>query len=235
MNEQLTRKIIVASGLAVVVGIGAMSVAMRPHAPAAASLALTPPPPVSESPVAPATTAPLPEASAPQAEPPVALAPVAPVVEKPVKPEPRVASPVQRAAVVKPARVTPDLSTAGAAMAAAATANRAETVPAPAVTSMTPGTEALPMLAPTAVVEQKPEVATPLPVSDNEITANVKSEIAVDSVGMSGAIGVTTTGGIVALTGSLSSQDDIDHIKGVVARVKDVKSVDTTAMSVSAT
>jgi len=72
-------------------------------------------------------------------------------------------------------------------------------------------------------------------VSDTEITAKVKSEIAVDTVGMSGAIGVTTTDGVVALSGSLSSQDDIEHIKGVVARVKDVKSVDTTAMSVSAT
>ncbi len=111
-------------------------------------------------------------------------------------------------------------------MAAAATANRAEPVPAPAVTSTIP---------PAAVVGQQPEVATTLPVSDTEITANVKSEIAVDSVGMSGAIGVITTDGVVALTGSLSSQDDIDHIKGVVARVKDVKSVDTTAMSVTAT
>jgi len=68
--------------------------------------------------------------------------------------------------------------------------------------------------------------------SDTQITTDVKSEIAVDSQSKDAAIGVSTTNGVVALTGSLASQDAIDHVKIVVARVKDVKSVDASALTV---
>ena len=43
-------------------------------------------------------------------------------------------------------------------------------------------------------------------------------------------IGVTTTHGVVALTGTLTSQNAIDHVKDVAGKVKDVKSVDTSAL-----
>jgi hyperosmotically inducible protein len=42
--------------------------------------------------------------------------------------------------------------------------------------------------------------------------------------------GVLVPQGVVALTGSLASQRAIDHVKDVAGKVKDVKSVDTSAL-----
>jgi len=58
----------------------------------------------------------------------------------------------------------------------------------------------------------------------------VKSEIASDSFTKDIHIGVTTTQGVVALTGTLPSQDAIERVKSVAGRVKDVKSVDSSAL-----
>jgi hyperosmotically inducible protein len=58
----------------------------------------------------------------------------------------------------------------------------------------------------------------------------VKFEIAGDSLSKDANIGVTTTHGVVVLSGSLTSQNAIDHVKDVVGKVKDVKSVDTSAL-----
>ena len=58
----------------------------------------------------------------------------------------------------------------------------------------------------------------------------MKSQIAGDGLSNDTNIGVTTTEGVVALTGNLASQDAIDHVKDVVGKVKDVKSVDTSAL-----
>jgi hyperosmotically inducible protein len=66
--------------------------------------------------------------------------------------------------------------------------------------------------------------------SDSQITTDVKSEMSVDAVGKDVKIGVITTDGVVALTGSLATQDAIDHVRDVVAKVKDVRSVDTSAL-----
>ena len=46
---------------------------------------------------------------------------------------------------------------------------------------------------------------------------------------------MTTTHGIVVLTGTGLTQDAIDHARGVAEKVKDVKSVDTSAMMIPAT
>jgi hyperosmotically inducible protein len=74
--------------------------------------------------------------------------------------------------------------------------------------------------------EQKVATSTELAASDSQITTDVKSQIAGDNPN----IGVTTTHGVVALTGNLASQDAIDHVKDVAGKVKDVKSVDTSAL-----
>src|SRR5208283_3168799 len=78
--------------------------------------------------------------------------------------------------------------------------------------------------------DQKVATSTELAESDGQITTDVKSAIAGDNLSKDYNIGVTTTHGVVALTGSLASQDAIDQVKDVAGKVKDVKSVDTSAL-----
>jgi hypothetical protein len=66
--------------------------------------------------------------------------------------------------------------------------------------------------------------------SDSQITADVKTAIASDSLGKDSSIGVTTTRGAVVLTGSAPTQVAIDQVKDVAGKVKDVKSVDATGL-----
>lgn len=77
---------------------------------------------------------------------------------------------------------------------------------------------------------QKPPTSTEFAASDGQITTDVKSQLAGDSVSKGVDIGVTTTHGVVALSGTLTSQNAIDHVKDVAGKVKDVKSVDTSAL-----
>ena len=71
--------------------------------------------------------------------------------------------------------------------------------------------------------------------SDSRITTELKSQFAADSISKDVDIGVTTTQGVVVLTGTLVTQDAIDHVKNVAEKVKDVKSVDTSAMKITST
>jgi hyperosmotically inducible protein len=82
-----------------------------------------------------------------------------------------------------------------------------------------------------APIASSTETAT----SDIQITTAVKSEIAADSGSKDANVGVTTTNGVVVLTGTMATQDAIDHVKGVAAKVKDVKSVDTSALKITST
>ncbi len=78
--------------------------------------------------------------------------------------------------------------------------------------------------------DQKVGASAEFAAADSQITTDVKSQIAGDSLSKDAKIGVTTTHGVVALTGNLASQDAIDHVKDVAGKVKDVKSVDTSAL-----
>jgi hyperosmotically inducible protein len=70
--------------------------------------------------------------------------------------------------------------------------------------------------------------------SDSWITTKVKSELLADSVTKGFDISVETSHGVVTLSGSLKSQDAIDHAKALAAKIKGVKSVDVTSLKVAA-
>jgi hyperosmotically inducible periplasmic protein len=66
---------------------------------------------------------------------------------------------------------------------------------------------------------------------DSQITAEVKSEIA--AAAPNSAVDVTTSNGVVALAGSVSSQDAADQASQAAQRVAGVKHVDASALMVS--
>lgn len=69
-------------------------------------------------------------------------------------------------------------------------------------------------------------------VSDSWITTKVKSELLADSVSKGFDVSVETTDGVVVLKGALANRDAIDHVKDVAGKVKGVKSVDTSGLTV---
>jgi hyperosmotically inducible periplasmic protein len=70
----------------------------------------------------------------------------------------------------------------------------------------------------------------PLP-SDSQITAYVKSEIATATPNSS--VDVTTTDGVVALSGSVPSQDAVEQARRAAQRVPGVKQVDASGLTVT--
>ncbi len=71
--------------------------------------------------------------------------------------------------------------------------------------------------------------------SDTWITTKVKSEITADSLTRGFDVSVTTTHGVVVLKGALASQSAIDHVKDLTEKVKGVKSVDTSMLTIANT
>jgi hyperosmotically inducible protein len=69
--------------------------------------------------------------------------------------------------------------------------------------------------------------------SDSWITTKVKSGILADSVSKGFDVSVETIHGVVVLKGALSNQDAVDHVKDIAEKVKGVKSVDTSALTVA--
>jgi len=69
--------------------------------------------------------------------------------------------------------------------------------------------------------------------SDSQITVDVNSQIA--AAAPDSGVAVTTTNGVVALAGSVSSQDVADRAKQAAFRVAGVKSVDTSGLKVRGT
>jgi len=70
-------------------------------------------------------------------------------------------------------------------------------------------------------------------VSDSWITTKVKSAILADSVTKGFDVSVETTKGVVVLKGQLASEDALDHVKDIAAKVEGVKSVDTAGVRVT--
>ncbi|HEX3096570.1 MAG TPA: BON domain-containing protein [Usitatibacter sp.] len=66
--------------------------------------------------------------------------------------------------------------------------------------------------------------------SDGWITTKVKSEILASSLAKGFEVSVTTTHGVVVLTGSLASQDAVEHVKDIARKVEGVKSVDVSGL-----
>lgn len=71
-------------------------------------------------------------------------------------------------------------------------------------------------------------------VSDSWITTKVKSEILASSLAKGFDVSVKTKYGVVVLSGALATQDAVDHVKDIAEKVKGVKSVDATAITVAA-
>ncbi len=72
-------------------------------------------------------------------------------------------------------------------------------------------------------------------MSDSWITTKVKSEIAADSLSKGFDVSVTTKHGVVALSGTLASEQAVDHVKKIAGKVKGVKRVDTSELKISST
>ena len=69
-------------------------------------------------------------------------------------------------------------------------------------------------------------------VSDSWITTKVKSEILENSVSKAFKVSVKTKRGAVTLKGKLPNQDAIDLVKMIAEKVKGVKSVDVSGLSI---
>ncbi|HWY25689.1 MAG TPA: BON domain-containing protein [Nevskia sp.] len=69
--------------------------------------------------------------------------------------------------------------------------------------------------------------------SDSWITTKVKSDLLSDSVTKGLNISVKTSNGVVALSGTVADSGTVDHVKDLAAKVRGVKSVDTSALKTS--
>ena len=225
MNSKRNHQTVVAVSMAVVLAVGAGAFALLHHAPApVAPVSATPSDFTADVPLAAAPAAALPsEAVATPAKPSIAAA--APPSVAPVLAAPKVAS-VRRTPKVN--KDTADSYTAGLPEAAVSEPI-ASLAPAPSVTPA-PAIEQVAMAAAAPVDAGAPvDAAAP----DSSITAAVKSQLAADSAIQGYEVGVTTTLGVVALSGTVATQAAIDHVRDVAASVKDVKSVDTSGMKVT--
>ena len=244
MNSELSRKIIVASGMAVVVGIIAVTFALRSHHPTSVAQISQPPAAVAQTPDAPAPVAPTPDA-------PAAVAPI-PDVPAAVAPKDNVGAKIgdtASSAAVEPkvagnrhpakARISAD--TADRTVAPESTVDSRKKSAGETLAKSVDGVKSvdeLPMpsaASRTATDAQEGATSNEPAGSDSRITTELKSQFAADSISKDVDIGVTTTQGVVVLTGTLVTQDAIDHVKNVAEKVKDVKSVDTSAMKITST
>ena len=261
-NSQRNRKIIVAISMAVVVAAGAMFSLMRAKP---LPVAQETPPPAAVTPEAaalPAATADAaPPVLTPAPAPAVPATPSPPVVS--AQP-PRVEA-LARAGTAKSkpapeqhlAKASTSVHSSGdRAVAYDQTLSSTPPVVIAEIPATTIASTPTPMYAPAvsdptaALVASassptaSPAIAQPLAVdaataspktSDSQITTQVKSDIAADNAGRQVDIQVTTVDGAVVLSGTMPTAEAVEHIRQVTERVKDVKSVDTTAVRIATT
>jgi hyperosmotically inducible protein len=234
MNSELSRKIIVAGGMAVVVGIIAVTFALRSHHPTSvaqisqppAAVAPIPDAPVASTPDAPAAVAPIPDAS-------VAIVPKDSVGANVGDTASSAAVGPRVAGNGHPAKARLNAATTDRSVAPESAADSRSSSTREILAKSEDGVKSVDELATTDAQEgaTSDEPAN----SDSRITTELKSQFAADNISKDIDIGVTTTQGVVVLTGTLGTQDAIDHIKNVAENVKDVKSVDTSAMKITST
>ena len=217
MNPESSVKIRVASGMAVVLAVIAGTVALRSHHSTSVAQIAQPS----------AAVAPIADAPAAVAQVPDAPAAVAPIPDAPVAITNKDSVSAKTGDAASPAAVEPKVASNRHPAKAQSSADTAETLDKKRVDSVNSGREQM--------MPQEAPKSDELAASDAAITTEVKSQLAADSIGKDVAIGVTTTHGIVVLTGTVLTQDAIDHARGVAEKVKDVKSVDTSAMMIPAT
>jgi hyperosmotically inducible protein len=218
MTPHITRKVLIVAVMGVFIGAVALVFALSPKTPG----------PAPESSTAAATATPttvVPAEPAQPAESTAVTAPSAPLAAA-SPPAPTVATTTVETKSTHERKSAGTHEPTGPAVAErAAPARQANADDSSRSTGPTVASEAIPAVT--------PELLAPPVASDNSITNDVKSQFAADSVGKDVDIGVTTTQGAVVLTGTLASQDAIEHVKGVAERVKDVKSVDVTALQIA--
>jgi hyperosmotically inducible protein len=249
MNSQTSRKIIVAGSMAAVVLIGVVTFALRSHPVTSVAQTPQPPPPIAQIPgAAPAAGAEIPAAPAAGAQipagPAVAQIPAAPAAVAHNDSVATKSADAATASAVEP-KLTHKRHVAKADTKAVATNDTVTRTGSAADTSEKPAAETVannvdgvksaddstpPPATSSPADDQKVGASAEFAAADSQITTDVKSQIAGDSVSKDANIGVTTTHGVVALTGNLASQDAIDHVKDVAGKVKDVKSVDSSAL-----
>ena len=248
VQSKSSRKIIIAIAMAVVVGIGTVTFALRSHRPTA----------VAQIPAVPAAVPQTADAASSVAQTPAVPAAVPQTADVPVSAAQRdrlgattgnTAVPAAgdtkpaagdtKAAAVEP-KPTGDRHVAKARTGVGTTNRTVTRVDVPTTPSAPSGMAAnapeVAMSTEPAASSTEPVASSSAPVaSDIRITSAVKSEIAADSSSKDANVGVTTTNGVVVLTGTLATQAAIDHVKGVAEKVKDVKSVDTSALKLTST
>lgn len=80
--------------------------------------------------------------------------------------------------------------------------------------------------------QTKANEASAQPVSDSWITTKVKADLLVTEETKGLDINVTTTNGVVTLSGKLDSQAQVEKAVAVARSIKGVKSVDATTLTV---
>jgi hyperosmotically inducible protein len=230
MNSESSRKIIVASGMAVVVGVIAVTFALRsPHPTSVAQISQPPAAaqiPDAPTPEAPAAVAPIPDSSAAVAANDNVGAKIGDTSSSAAS-APKLASTgadTTDHTVAPEAAVNSHKKHSGETLAKGV--DRAKSVDGLTMPSATSRS---------AADAQEGATSNEPAGSDSRITTELKSQLAADSISKDVDIGVTTTQGVVVLTGTLVTQDAIDHVKDVAEKVKDVKSVDISAMKITST
>ena len=231
MNNETYRKIVVAGCMTAALAIGiavfafrhpaALAVAHQPAPPPTTGQAPPPPPQVAQSGEGTAQPAPADSIASQEQAP-------APLVAK-SKPTPTQAP--NRPVTLSHAAA--EVGTKGSA--AAASPDSTSTAMVPPATSERNDSEAsgAPATGDSPPDAPKPSGGADYAAADQQITIDVKSEISRDGSNKGAVIEVTTDHGVVALSGSVPDQNTFEHVKEVVARVRGVTGVDTTALSVA--
>jgi hyperosmotically inducible protein len=243
MNPELSRKIIVASGMAVVAGIIVTTFVLRRPHPAPVAQISQPPAALAQTPDVPAPVTPTPELHAAVAS--IPDAPAAGASQDNVGA--KIGDTANSAAVEpkvarnrRPAEARISAATAGGTVTPESTVDSRGESAGETVAKNVDGVQNVDELptsssatSRTATDAHEGATSNEPAGSDSRITAELKSQFAADSLSKNVDIGVTTTQGVVVLTGTLATQDAIDHVKNVAEKVEDVKSVDTSAMKIT--